>query len=127
MNIRLIKHLKILPIEYSSKIYKSIGVIRFKKVLQKYPIPISTRKIILKGKSLSAVEDLNKQMIESEQGHALGIGLNVLLAILFGILRDIQFVLWLTIFNVIMNLYPVFVQRFNRNRIRLIIDRYYSR
>jgi hypothetical protein len=126
MNIRLIKYYDILPIEYSSKFYKAIGVISFRKVLQRYPIPCSTRKIILKGKSRSSIEDLNNQMIDSEQGHTLGVGLNILLAILFGILRDIQFALWLTIFNIVMNVYPVFVQRFNRNRIRLIIEKHYQ-
>jgi hypothetical protein len=122
-----IKYLDILPIEYSSKFYKSMGVITFKKILQRYSIPCSTRKIILKGKSLSSIENLSKQMIDSEQGHTLGFELNIVLAILFGTLRDIQFALWLTVFNVIMNLYPVFVQRFNRNRIRLLIEKRYSK
>jgi hypothetical protein len=104
-----------------------MGVITFKKILQRYSIPCSTRKIILKGKSLSSIENLSKQMIDSEQGHTLGFELNIVLAILFGTLRDIQFALWLTVFNVIMNLYPVFVQRFNRNRIRLLIEKRYSK
>ena len=128
IDLRLSKnYFKILSFEYSSKFYKSIGVYRFKKILQKYPIPFSTRKIILVGKNISSIEDLNKQMKDAEEIHVFAFIINILVAILFGFLRDTRFFIWLTIFNIIMNLYPILVQRFNRNRIRIIVEKYYSK
>jgi len=63
-------------------------------------------------------------MREAEQIHVFGLLLIMIIAILFAFIRDIRFLLWFSIFNIIMNLYPIFLQRYNRNRIGSVLNKY---
>ena len=116
-------YFRIKKIEYSGKIYNTIGMKYFKKIIQKYPLPNVTLKIDLKGKSKSDILNLENRMREAEQIHIFGFLLTLIISIFFALQRDIRFLLWFTVFNIIMNLYPTFLQRYNRNRIRLILDK----
>lgn len=113
--------------EYSPRIYKVLGVTLFKKALQRSPFPGMTRKITLRDISEEAIRSLEKEMKEAEETHVFGFALNIGLAILFGTLRNVSFVFWLTDFNFVMNLYPILLQRYNRNRITILLKNRYLR
>ena len=113
-------YFRIRRFEYPAKIYQILGVKLFKRILQKYPLPFATRKIQLQGRSESALLKIEAEMKDAEITHAVGIVSNIILGVLFSMWRDRRFFFWLTLFNVILNLYPVFVQRYNRNRIRIL-------
>lgn len=114
-------YFRIRKIEYSTKIYSTIGIAYFKRIIHKYPLPGATLKINLRGKSKSDILNLENQMREAEQVHVFGFILMVFITILFAVKRSNQFLYWFSIFNILMNLYPIFLQRYNRNRVRLIL------
>jgi hypothetical protein len=118
-------YFQIRKLEYSSKLYRVIGVTFFKKILQRFYLPKVTLKISLRDRSKSEISHIENQMEQAEQIHVLGFILIVIVSIIFSILRDVSFILWFTIFNILMNLYPVLLQRYNRNRIRIIIENYH--
>jgi hypothetical protein len=99
-----------------------IGVKIFKFLLIKNPFPTFTTKISLKNYSTSGLFMLEKEMRNAETIHFLGFILALIIMILFGCFRDSRFFYYFLIFNTINNLYPVFVQRYNRNRIYKIIE-----
>ena len=66
-------------------------------------------------------------MRSAEEVHVLGFLINLVLAALFGFLRDPRFFLWLGGFNVIINLYPIFLQRYNRRRVQMLLERQSAR
>ena len=117
-------YFRIKKVEYSAKIYKSIGIMWVKKIIQKYPLPNATLKINLNGVSQSDILDIENRMKDAEQVHVFGALLVFTISVFFAIKRDGQFLIWFTIFNIFLNLYPIFLQRYNRNRIRLILSKY---
>jgi len=116
-------YFRIKKFERSYKLYKTIGMYYFKKIIQKYPLPNATLKIELNGRSKSDILDLEDRMREAEQIHVFGLLLILVISILFAFTRDKKFLLWFTIFNIIMNLYPILLQRYNRNRIKSILNK----
>lgn len=118
------QYYRIKNFERSFKLYKTIGIEYFKKIIHKYPLPGATLKIELKGRSKSDILDVEDRMREAEQIHVFGLLLIMIIAILFAFIRDIRFLLWFSIFNIIMNLYPIFLQRYNRNRIGSVLNKY---
>ncbi len=109
--------------EYRSSLYTIIGVPLFKKVLAHAPIPSLTRRIALTGFAGSDLRTLEGQLREAEEIHVLGAGITLLLALLFGLVRSEAYLVWFMVFNLIINVYPALVQRYNRNRIRRIIEK----
>lgn len=65
-----------------------------------------TGRISLESRSRSGLQTLAGQLRFAEEVHFVGLLANVALAALFSLLRDVRFLVWLTVFNVMMNLYP---------------------
>jgi hypothetical protein len=103
--------------EYSGLFYQKIGVKLFKKILVKNPLPLSTAKLSLKNKSIESIRKLENQMRVAETVHFISFVISILVMLLFVFLRDLRFIYFMIFFNLIINLYPFFVQRYNRNRI----------
>ncbi|HPG38168.1 MAG TPA: hypothetical protein PLP19_05800 [bacterium] len=109
--------------ELSTSIYKIIGIPVFKKIIEKSPLPVSTLKMSLNNRSRSAILELEHQMQYAETVHVFGFLLVLALTLGFAWQRDARFLFWFTVFNIIMNLYPVLLQRYNRNRIRVALEK----
>lgn len=118
------KFYSIREFEKSGILYRTIGVKIFKFLLVKNPFPTFTAKISLKNYSTSSLFMLEKEMRNAETIHFLGFILTLIIMILFGCFRDLRFFYYMFIFNTINNLYPVFIQRYNRNRINKIVEHY---
>ncbi|MFD2288326.1 hypothetical protein GJU39_03500 [Pedobacter petrophilus] len=110
------------PWEGKGKIYESVGVNLFRKLL----VLIGWEKLIRKGnpveKNIKTLKHLHHQTKQSELSHLILLiivfGFNIFVALKFGFLASI----WLLILNILMHLYPIFLQRYNRPRIERAIN-----
>jgi hypothetical protein len=108
--------------ERRGKIYEPLGINFFRKLL----VVIGWEKLNKKSapieKNIKALTNLRYQTKKSELGHVIiliiVLGFNVFVAFKFGLLKS----MWLLILNVIFNLYPIFLQRYNRPRIERAIN-----
>src|SRR5690606_20191588 len=73
------------------------------------------------AKDTRALLNLHYQTKKSELGHLIifliVLGFNVFVALKFGIVKSI----WLLVLNILLNLYPILLQRYNRPRIERAI------
>lgn len=108
--------------ERKGKIYEQFGVNFFRKLL----VWTGWEKVIRKSfpieHNTKALTNLYYQTKKSELDHLIILiivfGFNVFVAYKFGVLKS----LWLLVLNVLFNLYPVFVQRYNRPRIKRAVN-----
>jgi len=108
--------------EHKGKIYEYIGINFFRKVL----VWIGWEKL---NKKANPIKNSNEALMrfyfqtkKSELGHAIIIpivlGFNIFVAVNFSFSKS----LWLLILNILLNLYPVLLQRYNRPRIQRAIS-----
>jgi len=110
------------PWERKGKIYESLGVNFFRKVL----VWVGWEKLNKKSnpveKNIEALMHLHYTTKQSELGHIIifvvVFGFNIFVAFRFGVVQS----LWLLVLNIILNLYPIFLQRYNRPRIERVIN-----
>ena len=108
--------------EGRGKIYEHFGINFFRKLL----VWIGWEKLNKKSnpveKGTKALMNLHYQTKKSELGHLIilliVLGFNIFVAFEFGVLKS----LWLLGLNVLLNLYPIFLQRYNRPRIERAIN-----
>jgi len=108
--------------EGRGKTYEYLGINFFRKLL----VWVGWEKVIRKSnpieKNTKALVNLHYQTKKSELDHLIilliVLGFNVFVAFEFGVLKS----LWLLILNVLLNLYPIFLQRYNRPRIKRAIN-----
>ncbi|MNS96099.1 hypothetical protein D3C72_1303830 [compost metagenome] len=108
--------------EKRGKVYESFGINFYRKLL----VWIGWEKLNKKSKPVEkntkALINLHYRTKQDELGHIIiliiVLGFNILVAFKFGVLQS----LWLLILNILLNLYPVLLQRYNRPRIERAID-----
>lgn len=103
--------------ERRGKIYEPLGINFFRKLLVWTGWEKLSKKANPIEKNTQALMHLQYQTKKSELGHVIiliiVLGFNVFVAFKFGVFKS----LWLLILNVLLNLYPIFLQRYNRPRI----------
>jgi hypothetical protein len=108
--------------ERRGKIYEPLGINFFRKLLVWIGWEKLNKKATPIEKNTKALMNLRYQTKKSELGHVIifiiVLGFNVFVAFKFGVLKS----LWLLILNVLLNLYPIFLQRYNRPRIERAIN-----
>jgi hypothetical protein len=108
--------------EQNGKIYVLFGINIFRRILVWVGWEKLNKKANPVEKNLKALIHLEYRTRQSELGHLIiffiVIGFNIFVAIRFGILES----LWLLILNITLNIYPIFLQRYNRPRIKKAID-----
>lgn len=111
------------PWEQGGKIYQAFGINFFRKLLVGIGWERLNKKSNPVKKSPKALEYLHYRTKQSELGHIIILiivfGFNVFVAFKFGILKS----LWLLVLNILFNLYPILLQRYNRPRIERVINR----
>lgn len=108
--------------EQNGKIYERLGINFFRKLL----VLIGWEKVIRKAfpieKNNQALVKLYHQTKKSELDHLIilfiVLGFNVFVAFKFGVIKSLS----LLILNILLNLYPIFLQRYNRPRIRKAVN-----
>lgn len=108
--------------ERRGKIYESLGINFFRKLL----VLIGWEKLNKKSapvvKDTKALMHLHYQTKKSELGHLIifiiVLGFNIFVALKFGFAKS----LWLLVLNILLNLYPILLQRYNRPRVERAIN-----
>ncbi|MFE3867922.1 hypothetical protein ACFX5E_07530 [Flavobacterium sp. LS2P90] len=108
--------------EKKGKIYEYLGVNIFRKLLVLIGWEKLNKKTNPVTKSLDALIHLEYGTKQSEFGHLLifliVLIFNIVVAVKFGITES----LWLLILNVVLNVYPIILQRYNRPRLKKTIN-----
>jgi hypothetical protein len=104
--------------EKNGSIYKDLGINFFRKLLVWIGWEKLNKKANPVAKNSNALIHLYHQTKKSELGHLIilfiVIGFNIFVGLKFGFSQS----LWLLILNILLNLYPIFLQRYNRPRIQ---------
>lgn len=103
--------------EKRGKVYENLGVNLFRKLL----VLVGWEKVIRKTfpieKNTKSLQKLYYQTKKSELDHLIiliiVLGFNVFVALEFGFVKSLS----LLVLNLLLNLYPIFLQRYNRPRI----------
>jgi hypothetical protein len=108
--------------EQGGKIYQRLGINFFRKLL----VWTGWEKVIRKSfpieKNTKALAGLYVQTKKSELDHLvillIVLAFNVFVAFKLGPIKS----LWLLILNIVLNLYPIFLQRYNRPRVKRALN-----
>jgi hypothetical protein len=103
--------------EKKGKIYKSLGINLFRKLLVLLGWEKLNKKANPVEKNTKALNHLKYGTKQSEFGHIIilfvVLGFNIVVLFKFGFEASI----WLLVLNIFLNLYPIFLQRYNRPRL----------
>lgn len=107
--------------EKKGKTYERLGINLFRKLLVVLGWEKLNKKDNPVAKNLKALMHLEYRTRQSELGHLIifliVLGFNFYVAIKYGIAES----LWLLVLNILLNLYPIFLQRYNRPRLQRAI------
>jgi hypothetical protein len=109
--------------EQSGKIYERVGIRLFKKLVRRGPLTIFSPTLRFpKEKTVSALRNLGDEMQNAETGHAL-IFILMLVFIAYYLLNGwLDAVGWMLLFNILINGYPIMLQRYNRIKLQELIN-----
>ncbi len=109
--------------EKQGRIYEKLGVHSFRKLLVLSGWEKMNRKKNPIGKSLPALLQSERATRASEFNHLVIAVLVLLITIQVSFQYSVAEASWLILFNILLNIYPILVQRYNRPRLRRAIQR----
>ena len=111
------------PFERTGQLYERLGIRLFKKLVRRGPLSIFSPTLRLpKERTLSALQELDHEMRKAEAGHAT-IFMLMLAFIVYALIRKwFDAALWMLAFSVIINGYPMMLQRYNRIKLQKLIQ-----
>jgi hypothetical protein len=114
---------RIKPFERTDQVYERLGIRFFKKLVRRGPLSIFSPILRFpKEKTVSALQGLLNEMRKAETGHAL-IFVLVLLYVGYVLLKGwLDAVVWMLLFNILINGYPIMLQRYNRIKLQELIQ-----
>jgi hypothetical protein len=108
--------------ERKGKIYESIGINLFRKILVWIGWEKLNKKMKPVEKSTEALAFLHYKTKQDELGHLIimfiVLGFTIYAAFTFGFIKSLP----LLLSNIFLNLYPIFLQRYNRPRIERVLN-----
>lgn len=107
--------------EAGGTVYRWLGVDVFRKLLVWIGWEKLNRASTPLKKSRTALEKLEYQTRQSEFGHLIIFIVVAALGIAVALLQGIRESFWLFLLNVVLNGYPIAVQRYNRPRLRRVL------
>ena len=110
------------PFERTGQVYERLGIRLFKKLVRRGPLSIFSPTLRFpKEKTVSALRGLLNEMRKAETGHTL-IFVLVLLYVGYVLLKGwLDAVVWVLLFNILINGYPIMLQRYNRIKLQELI------
>ena len=113
---------RVKPFERTGQVYERLGIRLFKKLVRRGPLSICSPTLRLpKEKTVSALQGLLNEMRKAETGHAL-IFVLVLFFVGYMLLEGwLDAVAWTLLFNILINGYPIMLQRYNRIKLQELI------
>jgi len=110
------------PFERTGRVYECLGIRLFKKLVRRGPFSVFSPTLRFpKEKTVSALQGLLSEMRKAETGHAL-IFVFMLLVVGYVLLNGwLDAVVWTLLFNIVINGYPIMLQRYNRIKLQELI------
>jgi hypothetical protein len=110
------------PFERIGQVYEHLGIRLFRKLVRRGPLSIFSPTLRFpKEKTVSALQCLENEMRKAETGHAL-IFVLMLLFVGYAWLNGwLDAVVWMLLFNILVNGYPIMLQRYNRIKLQELI------
>ena len=106
---------RVKPFERTGQVYERLGIRLFKKLVRRGPLSIFSPTLRLpKEKTVPALRDLENEMRKAETGHAVIFVLVLLFAGYLLLKGWLDAVVWTMFFNMLINGYPIMLQRYNR-------------
>jgi hypothetical protein len=120
------RYYSIKPFERTGRLYEHLGVCLFRRLVRRSPFSVFSPTLHLPREiTLSALQHLDREMRKAEAGHVITFTL-VLVFMGFALAHMwIDAAAWMLAFSVILNVYPVMLQRYNRIRLQAVIQRRY--
>jgi len=114
---------RVKPFERTGQVYERLGIRLFKKLVRRGPLSIFSPTLRFpKEKTVSALQGLLNEMRKTETGHAL-IFVLVLFFVGYMLLEGwLDAVAWMLLFNILINGYPIMLQRYNRIKLQELIQ-----
>ncbi len=111
------------PFERTGQVYERLGIRLFKKLVRRGPLAIFSPTLRFpKEKTVWALQSLSAEMQKAETGHAV-IFVLVLLFVGYALLKGwLDAVAWMLLFNILVNGYPIMLQRYNRIKLQELIQ-----
>ena len=107
------------PFEQTGQVYERLGIRLFKRLVRRGPLSIFSPTLRFpKDKTISALRNLDNEMRKAETGHVL-IFVMMLLFVSYALLKGwLDAVGWMLVFDIIINGYPIMLQRYNRIKLQ---------
>jgi hypothetical protein len=116
------RYFAIKAFEKDGRLYEKLGIVLFKNLVRRGPLSIFSPTLHFSGGS-EAIPKLNFEMCKAEAGH-LTIFLVMLLFAGIAMVRGwFDAAGWMLLFSVILNGYPIMLQRYNRIRLQQILNK----
>ena len=107
------------PFERAGQVYERAGIRLFKKLLRRGPLRILSPKLRFpKQVTIEALRDLENEMRKAETIHAVVFLLMLLMAGCTAARGWPDGVTWILLFNILINGYPIMLQRYNRIKLQ---------
>ena len=112
------------PFERTGQVYERLGIRQFKRLVRRGPLAIFSPTLRFpKDKTVPALRALDNEMRKAETGHVL-IFVLMLVFVGYALLQGwLDAVAWLLLFNILINGYPIMLQRYNRIKLQELIDK----
>ncbi|HEY0734527.1 MAG TPA: hypothetical protein VGD69_06450 [Herpetosiphonaceae bacterium] len=110
--------------ERSGRVYERVGIRRFKRLMLREPLSRLNPALRLShDRTFSALRQLDHEMRKAETSHVY-ILIFMLSLTGYALLRQwLDAASWLLAFNLLLNGYPIILQRYNRARLQVFIER----
>ena len=110
------------PFEQTGQVYERIGIRLFKKLVRRGPLTIFSPTLRFpKVKTVTALQNLESEMRKAETGHAIAF-IIMLVFVGYALLNGwLDAVAWMLLINILINGYPVMLQRYNRIKLQELI------
>jgi hypothetical protein len=110
--------------ERTGQVYERLGIRLFKRLVHRGPLSVFNPTLrIPKERTVAALRHLEHQMRKAETSHLFTF-LVVLLFTVYAFLRaGFVAVIWMLFFNIVINGYPVMLQRYNRIKLEKLIHK----
>jgi len=110
------------PFEHTGQVYERLGTRLFKRLVRRGPLAMFSPTLRFpKDKTVPALRTLENEMRKAETGHVL-IFVLMLVFVGYALLQGwLDTVAWLLLFNILINGYPIMLQRYNRIKLQYLI------
>jgi hypothetical protein len=107
------------PFEKTGKVYERLGIRLFKKMVRRGPLSVFSPTLRFpEKKTVAALRNLENEMRKAETGHLLIFIFMLLFAGYAWLNGWLDAVGWISLFNILFNVYPIMLQRYNRIKLQ---------